>query len=84
MQDSKKIYIYESADGVHYAREFGSDPLTREIIGYDPDSRFHPDRLQENLENKLWISIRDKAKHNVALKDALDRCIEIYNLIKDE
>ena len=31
-------YIYERADGVTYAREFGADPSTREAIGwnYDP------------------------------------------------
>ena len=30
-------YIYEKANGVTYAREFGSDPSTRQAVGWDYD-----------------------------------------------
>ena len=32
-------YIYESADGITYAREYGADPSTRIEIGYNYDPR---------------------------------------------
>jgi len=28
-------YIYEKANGVTYAREFGAEPSTRQVIGWD-------------------------------------------------
>ena len=28
-------YIYERSGGVTYAREFGADPSTRKVVGYD-------------------------------------------------
>lgn len=87
-------YIYERADGVVYAREFGSDPSTRHIVGsdYDPvsghkidyDKRTSDGRpLHEHIqENKMWGEIRQMARTNPTLQDALDRVIMIYKLSK--
>ena len=79
-------YIYERVDGVTYAREFGANSSERFEIGYDwsgedqQRGRSMRDRL---LEDKLWGNIRQAAEDNPALKDALDKAIEIYHLTKE-
>lgn len=35
-------------------------------------------------DNQLWMEIRHAAKSNAALQTALDHCIIIYNLIKQD
>jgi hypothetical protein len=35
-------YIYERANGVVYARESGSDPSTRQVIGYESGKEYDP------------------------------------------
>ena len=91
-------YIYERADGIVYAREFGADPSTRQVVGYesgteydpvtghkiDYDSRTADGRpLREHiLENKMWGEIRRAAPTNPALQDAPERVIMIYKLTK--
>ena len=93
-------YIYERADGIIYARESGSDPSTRQVIGYesgkeyDPitghkinyDSRTSDGRpLREHmLEDKMWGEIRRAAKTNPTLQDEMDRVIMIYKLSKTD
>lgn len=66
-------YIYEKADGVTYAREFGSSDKVE--IGRDFDLQ-----LQHEL---LWKDIHREAKTNSALQRALDNAIMIYRLSKD-
>ena len=79
-------YIYERVGGVTYAREFGANSSERFEIGYDwsgedqQRGRSMRDRL---LEDKLWGNIRQAAEDNPALKDALDKAIEIYHLTKE-
>lgn len=73
-------YIYESYDGITYAREFGADPSTRQVVGYESGREY--DLIGKMQEDKLWGAIRREAKTNPTLKDALDRCIEIYQLSK--
>jgi hypothetical protein len=87
-------YIYERADGVVYAREFGADPSTRQAVGweYDPvsghkidyDKRTSDGRpLHDHIqESKMWGEIRQMARTNPTLQDALDRAIMIYKLSK--
>ena len=87
-------YIYERANGVVYAREFGADPSTRFEVGYeydpitghriDHDEKTSDGRpLFEHIqENKLWGEIRREARNNPTLQDALDRVIMIYKLTK--
>ena len=76
-------YIYERADGIVYAREFGADPSERFIVGYESAEDYNPVR-NTIKENQLWNDIRCAAQTNPTLKDALNRCVEIYNLIKHE
>ena len=77
-------YIYEKADGVTYAREFGK--TERKAIGWDHDPRTNDGRpLHDHiLEDKMWGEIRRMAPTNPALQKALDRAIMIYRLSKDK
>lgn len=80
-------YIYERADGVTYAREFGSNPSTRRAIGWDYNYRKDPilNSGQIDLENhKLWNEIRLAAKTNPALQKAVDNVIILYRLTKND
>lgn len=75
-------YIYESHDGITYAREFGADPSTRQVVGYESGRDY--DLVESLQENKLWGEIRRAAKVNPTLQDALNRCVEIYQLTKND
>jgi len=93
---SGATYIYERADGIIYAREFGKterhvvgyesgheyDPITGHRIDYD--SRTPDGRpLHDHIqESKLWGEIRREALTNPTLQDALERAIMIYQLSK--
>jgi hypothetical protein len=72
-------YIYERADGVTYAREFGA--ADRTAIGWDYDTKLKLDALKEE---KLWEEIRHAAKTNPALQIELDRVIMLYHLSKKD
>ena len=69
-------YIYEKADGITYAREFGAPHSDRFEIGRDYE-RFLKDELQ------LWEEIVREGRTNKALQDALDRAKIVYHLSKD-
>jgi hypothetical protein len=68
-------YIYERVDGVTYARKLGDPPDTRFEIGRDASST-----REQILKDQLWHDIRQAARHNPGLQDALDRVIVIYQL----
>ena len=84
-------YIYERVGDKIYAREIGSDPSSRQLMGYDHSeselSQSTKDYVSQHLagvkKDRLWKDIHEAAKHNLTLADALDRCVEIYNLVKD-
>ena len=69
-------YIYEKANGITYAREFGAPHNDRFEIGRDYE-RFLKDELQ------LWEDIVREGRTNQALQDALDRAKIVYHLSKD-
>lgn len=75
-------YIYERADGIVYAREFGSAPQDRFVIGYE--SQAAHDLAHDKKENELWADIRRTAKTNSALQQALDRVKVLYELSKQD
>jgi hypothetical protein len=93
-------YIYERADGIVYAREFGADPGTRQVVGYESGTEYDPVSghkidydsrtvdgrpLHEHIqENKMWGEIRREARTNPTLQDALERAIMIYKLTKTD
>jgi len=69
-------YIYEKADGITYAREFGAPHNKRFEIGRDYE-RFLKDEL------RLWDDIVRAGRTNEALQAALDRAKIVYHLSKD-
>ena len=69
-------YIYEKADGITYAREFGAPHNERFEIGRDYQ-RFLKDEL------RLWEEIVRAGRTNQALHEALDRVKILYHLSKD-
>ena len=80
-------YIYERAEGIVYAREFGADPSTRQVVGYESGTDYDPvsgHKIDHRrlMEDKLWGNIRRAAETNPTLQDALERVIVIYNLSK--
>jgi len=85
-------YIYERSNGVTYAREFGSDPSTREAIGwdYDPTKPNFDPRTKDGrplhdhiMEDQLWGEIRRKAQTHPGLAAELERVIIYYRLLED-
>ena len=70
-------YIYEKADGITYAREFGAPHNARFEIGRDY-SRFIKDELQ------LWEEIVQAGRTNPSLHEALERAKVIYYISKDD
>ena len=67
--------IYERANGVITAREFGS--TEKKVVGYDvlssPEQRYFSE----------WNDILRAAETNPALQEALDRVKIVYNLSKE-
>ena len=85
--------IHERVGNVVYSREFGADPMTRKVTGWDynkDDPNFDPRTgdgrpLHEHImDSKLWGEIRRAARDNPALQAAIDRVIITYHLSKDK
>ena len=89
-------YIYERVGNEVYARESGTDPADRTLVGYDYDpitghkvdydSRTSDGRPIHDhiMEDKMWGEIRRAARTNLTLQDALERAIMIYQLSKSD
>ena len=77
--------IYERVDNIVYSREAGSNPSTRQAVGWNYDSRTSDGRpLHDHIkDSKLWGDIHRAAKTNPALQKALEQCIILYYLSKD-
>ena len=67
--------IYERANGVITAREFGS--TEKRVIGYDVAGTAEQIHLSE------WNDILRASESNPALQEAIDRVKIVYNLSKD-
>jgi hypothetical protein len=85
--------IHERVDNVVYSREFGADPSTRQVVGwnydkgnpkYDPRTATGRPLYEEIQESKMWGEIHREARTNITLQKALDRVIMIYKLSKDK
>jgi hypothetical protein len=86
-------YIYERDNGTVYAREFGADPSTRQVIGWDYKAKgdtfeeWQFNRKSGNQElddHNEWIKIRLAGKKNPALQKAIENVKIIYKMIKDD
>jgi hypothetical protein len=83
--------IHERVGNVIYAREFGADPATRQVVGWDYDSAnpnwdprttFDIPLIDQLKQDQLWANLRRASKNNPTLQDAINRAIEIYHLSK--
>lgn len=74
-------YIYEHADGITYAREFGAPHHERFEIGRTFQRQSNDHAIKED---KLWNDIRSAASYNKELQYALDRVKIIYELSKKD
>jgi hypothetical protein len=81
-------YIYERADGVTYAREFGAAAADRFPIGWD----YVPENAGKSAstifgvpvsEIGIYIEMMEAAKTNISLQEALDRAKLVYHLSKE-
>jgi len=70
-------YIYEKADGITYAREFGAPHNDRFEIGRDYE-RYLKDEL------RLWEDIVRAGRTNQSLREALERAKIVYHLSKKD
>lgn len=68
-------YIYERADGVIYAREFGK--TERRVIGYDNIESVEYKRVLTELNEVVKMCETDPA-----MKEMLDQLFVVYNLKK--
>lgn len=81
--------IHERVQNVVYAREFGEDPSTRRVVGWDYDSNnpsFDPraDATKDLDAHNQWIKIRLAGKDNPALQKAIENVIILYKLSVDQ
>jgi hypothetical protein len=67
--------IYERANGVIYAREFGSSE--KRVVGYDVASS--PEQIHLSEWNDIFLA----SETNPALQEAIDRVKIVYNLSKE-
>jgi hypothetical protein len=77
-------YIYEQTDGVTYAREFGSDPSTRQAIGWDYNPKTKTSGQRDLDDHNEWIKIRTAGKDNPTLQKAIDRVKMLYKLSQEK
>jgi len=83
-------YIYERAEGIVYAREFGADPSTQRVVGYENPQEYDPisghriDTILGMDQRRVaeLVGMAQAAETNPTLQDALDRAIMIYQLSK--
>ena len=73
-------YVYEHVNGVTYAREQGAPVNTRFEIGRTYERTKFDQELAREI---LWKDIHRTAEDNPSLQRALEQCIIIYNLIKE-
>lgn len=81
--------IYERENGTVYSRELGSDPSTRQVVGWNytaTDPIFDPRTSgQQDLDDhKEWVEIRLAGKHNPTLQKAIDNVKLVYKIVKDD
>lgn len=77
-------YIYERDKGVTYARELGSDPDSRQPIGWDYNDDVYKAIANNYFDSMLWKNIFEEAKTNHTLQQAIERVIILYKLSKDK
>jgi len=72
-------YIYERADGVIYAREFGQ--TERHVVGYESGREYDLNGANKRMMSDLNEAIK-MCETDPAMKELLDQLFVMYNLKK--
>ncbi len=72
-------YIYERADGIIYAREFGK--TERKIVGYESGKDYDPYTTNKRMLTELNEVVK-MCETDPAMRELLDRLFVLYNLKK--
>lgn len=75
-------YIYERAGGAIYAREFGADPSTRRVVGYESDDH-HISASSKRMLSELNEVVK-MCESDPGMKELLDQLFVLYNLKKTD
>ncbi len=78
-------YIYERSEGIIYAREFGADPSTRQVVGYESGADYDPYAKSPN--RRMLSELNEVVKMcetDPGMKQLLDQLFVMYNLKKNE
>lgn len=76
-------YIYESPDKGKTVFARNVETQERHVIGYSFDEETIQ-ALKNTFEEIRWNEIRAAARTNVTLKNAMDQCIMIYELSRED
>jgi hypothetical protein len=82
-------YIHERVGKTVYTREFGADPSTRQVAGWDYDSTNptfdpRPSGQKEVDDLREWTDIRLAGKKNPTLQKAIENVKIVYRMVKDD
>jgi hypothetical protein len=77
-------YIYERVGNTVYARESGSDPMDRFIVGQDYDNEYMKSFSDQYFLETEWAEIIKEARTNPVLQEAIDRVKITYHLSKKD
>jgi hypothetical protein len=72
-------YIYERADGIIYAREFGK--TDRHVVGYESGKDYDPYTTNKRMLTELNEVVK-MCETDPAMRELLDRLFVLYNLKK--
>jgi len=72
-------YIYERADGIIYAREFGK--TERHVVGYESGKDYDLSGSNKRMLSELNEAVR-MAETDPAMRELLDQLLVMYNLKK--
>ena len=75
-------YIYERAGSAIYAREFGADPSTRRVVGYESDDH-HISASSKRMLTEMNEVIK-MCETDPEMRELLDRLLVVYNLKKKD
>ena len=72
-------YIYERADGIIYAREFGK--TDRHVVGYESGKDYDPYTTNKRMLTELNEVVK-MCETDPAMRELLDQLFVLYNLKK--
>ena len=73
-------YIYERSGSAITAREFGADPSTRRVVGYENDDH-HISASSKRMLSELNEVIK-MCETDTEMRELLDKLFVVYNLKK--